>query len=193
LLGTRLDFSLNGNSSYSEISGPACIYLEIHEFTDQKRIFYDPQWFRLLSHSIERNREKLEIGTLNLHTHLKADAETMSYLLDSGHPEHEHSSAWLARWYLDTNNQNHTLERYDKDHHYSLPEILCKDAYLIAELAAVLSLFAMAAPRDPKLTPRYLCPVWTTRLLWPVGFLRNCTRMAQFSYVQVGLSWVIMP
>jgi DNA polymerase I len=123
---------------YSELTGPACIHVDIHEFVDLKRFLYDPQWFRLLSHGIKRIWEQLEIGTLDTHTHLIADTEIMAYLLDSGRGEHEYSLSYLARRYLDINYPNRSVELYDKDYPESLYEILSEDAYLIWDLASVL-------------------------------------------------------
>jgi DNA polymerase I len=123
---------------YSETTGPACIYLDIHEFGYLKQFLYDPQWFRLLTHGIKRIWEQLGIGSLNTHTHLIAGTEIMAYLLDSGRPEHEHSLSHLARRYLDINYPNRSVEIFEKDYPEASYEILSEDAYLIWDLAAVL-------------------------------------------------------
>jgi DNA polymerase I-like protein with 3'-5' exonuclease and polymerase domains len=123
---------------YSEITGPAFIYVDIDEFTDLKRFLYDSQWFRLLSHGMKRTWEQLEIGTLDTHIHLIADTEIMAYLLDSGRAEPEYSFSYLARRYLDVNYPNRSTVLCDNDYPESLYEILTEDAYLIWELAAVL-------------------------------------------------------
>ncbi|MDQ7785691.1 MAG: hypothetical protein RDU20_22615, partial [Desulfomonilaceae bacterium] len=88
---------------YSELTGSACIQVDVQEFEDLKSFLYDPQWFRLLSHGIKRIWEELEIGALDTHTHLIADTEIVAYLLDSGRDEHEYSLSYLARRYLDVN------------------------------------------------------------------------------------------
>ena len=123
---------------YSELTGPACLHVEVHEFEDLKRVLYDPQWFRLLSHGIKRIWEELEIGTLDTHTHLIADTEIIAYLLDSGGDEHEYSLGYLARRYLDINYPNRSVGLCEQDYPESMYEILAEDAYLVWELGSVL-------------------------------------------------------
>ncbi|MFC1835696.1 DNA polymerase [Thermodesulfobacteriota bacterium] len=123
---------------YCELTGPACMHLEVHEFADLKSFLYDPQWFRLLSHGIKRIWEELDVGNLETHTHLIADTEIMSYLLDSGRAEQEYSLSYLARRYLDINYPNRSAEICDKDFPESVYGVLVEDAYLIWELGSVL-------------------------------------------------------
>jgi DNA polymerase I len=123
---------------YCELTGPACIHVDVHEFVDLKQFLYDPQWFRLLSHGIKRIWEHHELGSLDTHTHLIADTEIMAYLLDSGRDEHEYSLSYLARRYLGINYPNRSIELCEKDYPESVYEILSEDAYLIWELASEL-------------------------------------------------------
>lgn len=123
---------------YCELTGPACIHVDVHEFVDLKRFLYDPQWFRLLSHGIKRIWEALEIGSLNTHTHLIADTEIIAYLIDSGRAEPEYSLSYLAHRYLAINYPNRSIDLYDKDFPESLYVILTEDAYLIWNLSSVL-------------------------------------------------------
>jgi DNA polymerase I len=123
---------------YSELTGSACINIDVHEFVDLKRFLYDPQWFRLLSHGIKRIWEQREIGTLDTHTHLIADTEIMAYLLDSGRAEPEYSLSYLARRYLAINYPNRSADICDTAYPESVYEILSEDAYLIWELGSVL-------------------------------------------------------
>ncbi|MFC1834327.1 hypothetical protein ACFL2Q_06285, partial [Thermodesulfobacteriota bacterium] len=123
---------------YCELTGPACIHIDVHEFTDLRKYLYDPQWFGLLSHGMKRIWEQLEIGSLDTHTHLIADTEIMSHLLDSGRAEHEYSLSYLARRYLDINYPNRYVDIYDKEYPESVQQVLAGDAYLIWELASVL-------------------------------------------------------
>jgi DNA polymerase I len=123
---------------YCELNGSACIHVDVQEFKDLKQFFYDPQWFRLLSHGIKRIWDALEIGTLDTHTHLIADTEIIAYLLDSGRAEHEYSLSYLARRYLDINYPNRSLEICDTVYPESVYEILTEDACLIWDLASVL-------------------------------------------------------
>ncbi|MFC1833234.1 DNA polymerase [Thermodesulfobacteriota bacterium] len=123
---------------YCELTGPACIHVDVHEFEEMKRFLYDPQWFRLLSHGIKRIWEQLEIGSTDTHTHLIADTEIVSYLLDSGHPERKYSLSYLAHRYLDINYPNRSVDFYEKDYPGYIQEILAEDAYLIWDLASVL-------------------------------------------------------
>ena len=50
---------------YCDLTGSACIHIDIDEFIDLKHFLYDPQWFRLLVHGIKRIWENHEIGTLD--------------------------------------------------------------------------------------------------------------------------------
>jgi len=123
---------------YCELTGPACIHVDVHEFVDLKRFLYDPRRFRLLSHGVKRIWEQLEIGTLDTHTHLIADTEIMAYLLDSGRADHDYSLSYLARRYLDINYPNRSGDICDKGYPEAWYEILVDDAYMIWDLASVL-------------------------------------------------------
>ncbi len=123
---------------HCELTGSACVHVDVHEFSDLKKFLYDPQWFRLLSHGIKRIWEELEIGSLDTHTHLIADTEIMAFLLDSGRPEHHYSLSYLARRYPGINYPNRSGEIYETDYPESVYQILAEDAYLTWELASVL-------------------------------------------------------
>lgn len=123
---------------YSAMMEFACIHVDIDTFINIKHFLYDPKWFRLMSHGIKRIWEEHEIGSLDTHTHLIADTEIMSYLLDSGRDEHQYSVSYLARRYLDINYPNRSDDICDQGYPEALYQILSEDAYLIWELAAEL-------------------------------------------------------
>ncbi len=120
---------------YCELTGPACIHLDVNEFRDLKSFLFDPQWFRLMSHGIKKIWEQHDVGNLNTHTHLIADTEIMAYLVDSGRDEHEYSLSYSARRYLDIDYPNRSRDIYDKGYPDALYGILADDAYLISGLA----------------------------------------------------------
>ncbi len=123
---------------YCEVTGSACINVEAQEFLDLKRLLYDPQWFRLMSHGIKRTWEQQGIGSLDTHSHLIADTEIMAYLLDSGRAEQEYSLSYSAHRYLGVNYPNRSVEIRDTGYPEALYQILAEDAYLIWDLAVVL-------------------------------------------------------
>jgi len=123
---------------YCESIGSACIHIDIHKFIDLKHFLYDPKRFRLLVHGIKRIWENHEIGNLDTYTHVIADTEIMAYLLDSGRDKTEYSLSHLAHQYLKQPYPHRAVQICDKGFPEWMYEILAEDAYLIAELAAVL-------------------------------------------------------